>query len=93
MPQFYEIYLTIYGSVHGVSFRWYAREEAQKLGLVGWVKNNPDGTVSALAQGEKAGLEKLKEWCQSGPRWARVERVDEQWREIDVKSFDTFKIK
>src|SRR3979411_692497 len=50
----------IHGDVHGVGFRYYLMREAQRLGLRGWVRNRDDGTVEFVAEGRRAGLERLK---------------------------------
>ena len=51
------------------------REEAQRLGLCGWVRNEADGSVSAVAEGDEATVKKLVEWCQQGPPLAEVTEV------------------
>lgn len=73
------LYLKIFGDVQGVNFRYYAKEIAQRLGLVGWVRNDPDGTVECEAEGEEESLEKFLEWAKKGPKWARVEKMEEKW--------------
>jgi acylphosphatase len=65
--------------VQGVSFRWHTREEAGALGLTGWVRNLPDGSVEVLAEGEQAPLEALARWVAHGPPHARVDHVDARW--------------
>jgi acylphosphatase len=63
----------IIGRVQGVYFRASALQEAQKLGLTGWVMNCPDGSVELIAEGARNNLEKLLAWCRRGPSGARVE--------------------
>ena len=63
------------GRVQGVSFRWYAREEARRLGVAGWVRNEPDGSVLVHAEGDDAALDSLVAWCRKGPSYARVRDV------------------
>lgn len=75
--------IKIYGQVQGVSFRYHATQTARALGLAGWVRNAPDGTVAALAEGEEQALKKLLDWCRVGPPGARVVRVEERWEEKD----------
>lgn len=87
-----EVQIKIYGIVQGVSFRYYTREESLKLDLTGWVKNLPSGTVEILAQGEKENLEKLISWTKEGPRSARVESVETNWR-VPKESFSSFEIR
>lgn len=74
------VYLKISGRVQGVYYRASMQEEAQKLGLTGWVMNRSNGSVEALAEGSKAKLEELIAWCQQGPAGARVTAVDTQWQ-------------
>lgn len=69
------IRLLISGRVQGVCFRAYARDEARRLGVRGWVRNLPDGRVEALAQGDPAKLGMFEAWCQHGPSHARVREV------------------
>lgn len=67
------------GDVQGVGFRYFVQRRAQLLGLKGWVRNNDDGTVEVVAEGEREELEQLKRALQEGPRMARVDRVETQW--------------
>lgn len=69
-------HLLIHGIVQGVSFRWYARKEAERLGLRGWVKNLPTGEVEAVVEGPAAAVDEFVSWCGHGPPAARVDRVD-----------------
>jgi acylphosphatase len=68
--------LRIHGHVQGVSFRYYARQRAAALGLSGWVRNCPDGTVQAEAQGQEDAVENFVAWAGEGPSLAQVRRVD-----------------
>lgn len=65
--------------MQGVSFRASAREEAQRLGLSGWVRNLPDGSVESLAEGPEARLSAFVGWCHCGPDEAAVEEVKQSW--------------
>lgn len=84
------LHLKIFGDVQGVNFRWYARKEAKRLGLNGWAKNMPDGTVEIVAEGEEENVKKFLEWCKLGPRWGRVDMVEEAWEENEagLKDFE-----
>ncbi|MSP40059.1 MAG: acylphosphatase [Deltaproteobacteria bacterium] len=71
--------LKIHGRVQGVYYRASALQEAEKLGLTGWVMNCADGTVEAVAEGAKHKLEELIAWCRQGPDGARVTDVEVRW--------------
>ena len=64
------------GRVQGVFFRAWTREQAQSLGLSGWVRNCPDGSVAAHLTGEEVAVEQMIERLHSGPPSAAVEEVD-----------------
>lgn len=65
------------GRVQGVGFRWFVEREAHILGIAGWVRNNPDGSVEVLAQGTRDQLSGLRSRLREGPRAARVDAVEE----------------
>ena len=67
--------LDVTGQVQGVSFRWYAAREATRLGLAGWIRNEPDGSVRAHAEGPADAVDEFATWCAQGPPAARVEDV------------------
>ncbi len=71
-------HLTIHGLVQGVYYRASTVQEAQRLGLAGWVRNRRDGTVEALVAGDAGTVRHLVDWAQRGPERARVERVEVQ---------------
>jgi acylphosphatase len=73
--------LRITGLVQGVYYRASAREQAQHLGLTGWVRNTGDGAVLIEAQGAPDRLEALVAWCWQGPPAARVDEVEVSWIE------------
>jgi acylphosphatase len=66
-------YLLVSGRVQGVGFRYSCREAAEALGVVGWVRNLPDGRVELFVEGEPSAVERFVEWCQRGPPGARVD--------------------
>ncbi|GAB2641800.1 acylphosphatase [Kribbella swartbergensis] len=68
--------VVVHGLVQGVFFRDSCRREAQRAGVSGWVRNQPDGTVEALFEGAEDDVERMLEWVRHGPPYARVERVD-----------------
>jgi acylphosphatase len=67
--------LTVTGRVQGVSFRAYAEQEAARLGLAGWVRNEPGGDGAAHVEGASEDVDAFVRWCREGPRLARVESV------------------
>lgn len=67
--------LHVIGKVQGVWYRASAQAKAQELGLTGWVRNMPDGSVHAVAEGPRPALEAFIEWCRRGPPNARVDEV------------------
>jgi len=64
------------GRVQGVGFRWFVEREAHLLGIAGWVRNNADGSVEVLAQGNRDQLSGLHSRLREGPRAARVDNVE-----------------
>lgn len=71
--------LKIHGRVQGVFFRQSTQAEAIRLGLTGWVRNLPDGSVEALAEGPADAVRELLAWCRQGPPAAEVSSVDIDW--------------
>lgn len=63
------------GRVQGVGFRGFTRREARALGLAGWVRNRPDGTVEVQAEGQASALALLATRLGEGPRGARVDAL------------------
>ncbi len=70
------LHAVVHGQVQGVGFRYYVLRRANRLGLVGWVANEADGTVRCVAEGPAAGLDELLGILRHGPSGARVDRVD-----------------
>lgn len=71
--------VTVVGRVQGVGFRYFARREAEGLGLDGWVANAPDGMVRCVAEGPRDHLESFRDRLREGPPSSIVERVTEAW--------------
>ena len=80
----------IYGRVQGVFFRFSARNEAKRLGLSGFVRNESDGTVTLEAEGKPGATRKLLTWAESGPPLARVEYMETE--EISALGEGAFRI-
>jgi acylphosphatase len=68
--------VVVHGFVQGVFFRDTVRRQALQRGVAGWVRNNRDGTVEALFEGDPDAVEALVAFCREGPRGARVDQVD-----------------
>ena len=66
----------IRGRVQGVFFREETRRRAESLGVAGWIRNLPDGSVEAAFEGETERVESMVDWCKRGPRGAMVEKVE-----------------
>ena len=81
----------IFGRVQFVMFRDFVCRNARSRGITGTVKNNPDGTVSVCAEGEKDKLQELSRLIHRGPLFARVVRVEEVW-EGPLGEFENFAI-
>jgi acylphosphatase len=69
------LHVIVEGRVQGVFFRAYTRDEAVRLGLSGWVRNRPNGSVEALVEGEKSAVEKMVQWFHQGSPNSVVEKV------------------
>ncbi|HEV2712643.1 MAG TPA: acylphosphatase [Gaiellaceae bacterium] len=74
-------HVVVSGRVQGVFFRAEARNRASSLGLGGWVRNRPDGTVEAVFEGKRDRVESMVDWCRRGPAHADVENVEVAWEE------------
>ena len=77
------------GRVQGVSFRFYAEREAARLGVAGWVRNEPDGSVAAHVEGDAVDVDAFVGWCHDGPSMAYVEHVDV--RPVDDQGLTSFR--
>lgn len=86
----YCISAVVSGKVQGVFYRDSARQKAASLGIVGWIKNNPDGTVELHACGNDENIKALVDWLWEGPTAAQV--TDVIWQEIEEKKYDGFTI-
>ena len=69
-------HVVVHGGVQGVGFRWFAREEAARLGITGWIRNRDDGTVEAVVDGEDAAVDAMVARFRVGPPGASVTAVD-----------------
>ena len=67
--------IRVFGHVQGVYFRASARREALRLGLTGFARNEPDGSVTIEVEGDEEAIARFVAWCHEGPPRARIERV------------------
>lgn len=74
-------HVLVRGRVQGVFFRSDLRDRARSLGIDGWVRNNPDGSVEAVFEGPAERIESVVRWCGRGPAGAVVENVETAWEE------------
>ncbi len=75
------VQLIIRGRVQGVGFRYATLSQAQSLGLYGWVRNMPDGSVETYAEGKSDQIAQFVQWCHQGPTHAQVSAVEELKKE------------
>ncbi len=83
---------TVTGLVQGVTFRWFTQRSASGLGLTGYVRNNPDGSVQVVAEGPRLVLEQLLADLKVGPSGAIVEDVETRWSAAR-REFNRFQIR
>ncbi|MBI2912092.1 MAG: acylphosphatase [Chloroflexi bacterium] len=88
----HRIHVVLRGRVQGVYFRQSAQEMARRLGLSGWVRNNSEGSVEAVAEGPRDALEQFVAWCRRGPPGAYVQEADLRW-EIPTGEFHRFDVR
>ncbi len=74
-------HIVVKGRVQGVFYRASTKDEAERLGINGWVKNRNDGSVEILAEGDELVVRELIEWCKKGPPHAKVKEVKVDWEE------------
>ena len=82
--------ITVHGKVQGVFFRASTKAVADQLGVKGFVKNLPDGSVYLEAEGDDFSLESLVEWCHKGPDRAAIEKVEVV--ETELKNYRNFEV-
>jgi len=82
----------IRGMVQGVGFRYFVLRHAARLGLSGWTRNLPDGSVEVVASGAETALASLEKELETGPSHARVESVEKSEISDEVVVRKTFEI-
>jgi len=86
------VIIKVHGTVQGVFFRVSVFGKARELLLTGWVRNERDGLVKVVAEGEEEKLKRLVQYCQSGPEFANVQRIEVEWEEANGE-FNEFMIR
>lgn len=84
--------ITAHGRVQGVGYRANARRKAVEYGLRGYTRNNPDGSVEIVAEGDPELIERLTDWCRHGPTAAHVTSLDVE-RSEPTHEFRDFQIR
>jgi acylphosphatase len=84
------VVVRITGRVQGVAFRAYAAHEAVRLELVGWVRNERDGSVAVHLEGADEAVEEMVAWCHRGPPAAVVDRVELQ--DVEATGASSFEV-
>jgi acylphosphatase len=85
--------IRVKGRVQGVGYRYALRDEAERLGVTGWVRNRADGTVEALLRGDARAVDALIGWARRGPRAASVEQLREESPQAEFdRTYDRFEI-
>ena len=84
--------IVVHGSVQGVLFRANAKRIALSLGLKGYAKNMPDGSVEVVAEGIEDKLKELIEFCKKGPEMAEVKKLDVKFEKAG-NEFDGFEVR
>jgi len=84
------LHAIIHGRVQGVFFRDFIDTRANRLGITGYVRNLPDGSVEVQAEGERERIEELIDCLRAGSPAAGVEKVVTAWSEYtgDYSSFN-----
>ena len=84
-------HVRVYGRVQGVFYRAWTSEQADALGIKGWVRNCPDGRVEAHVEGEQAAVGEMIDRMRRGPSSAQVE--DLRIWDADICDFDGFEVR
>jgi len=85
-------HLIISGRVQGVWYRGSTKQQADDLGLTGWVRNCESGQVEVVAEGADVAIDKLISWCRTGPSMARVTDVRNEFQDYSGE-FVGFRVK
>ena len=83
MEEIFGVHVVVKGKVQGVGFRAFTEYQATQKGLLGWVRNQPDGTVELEAEGPKSALEAFLLVLQEGPRFSHVTQMMVDWKDAN----------
>ncbi len=86
------LHAIVEGLVQGVGFRMFVLEQANSLGLTGWVRNLPDSSVEITVEGQRSRIEQLLFRIETGPRGAYINNIKKEWGEAKGE-FLTFEIR
>jgi len=75
-PEMKRVKMNVVGDVQGVFFRHFAKKEADSLSLTGWCRNESDGSVYAVVEGEARNVDRFVHWARQGSELATVENLD-----------------
>jgi acylphosphatase len=84
-------YVRLTGRVQGVFFRAWTQQQAQRLGVAGWIRNCPDGSVEAKLAGEEEAVGQLIDRMREGPPGAEVDHVEVE--DVATEVFDRFEVR
>jgi acylphosphatase len=84
-------HVIVSGRVQGVFFRAETQKAASRIGVTGWVRNRPEGTVEAVFEGESALVDQALAWCRQGSPMSKVDDVQVEWGEFSGE-FESFAI-
>ena len=85
-------HVVVQGFVQGIWFRASTKDEANRVGVTGWVRNLPDGSVEAVFEGKKKNVEVIVNWCHRGPSGAKVDKVEIAWEQF-TSEFGDFEVR
>jgi acylphosphatase len=88
-----KIQVLIIGRVQGVWFRASTKQQAEKLGLTGWVRNTSEGNVEAVFEGDDNKLDEMIKWCHKGSSLSKVEKVEIKKQTPPTNAYDEFSIR
>ena len=93
MKEILRYFCRAHGRVQGVGFRFFVQQTAREIGLTGWVKNMPDGTVTMEVQGDAEQIEIFAKKLKKGGGFIRVDRLDMETAEQVITDEQDFGIR